>query len=189
MGLCSSKIPHKVLIIGLDESGKSTVLNIITSISNSNHAAHARGNSIFPTSSYTPTKSFQVKQTSYHRKHMRFFDLSGSEKTRDLWKYFVTDGTSAVIYVVDSANRARLQEAHDELHKLTMNHSFGTDIPLLILANKMDLPNHLTYAEIVDGLELGALKGRSWSLRLVSAVNGEGFEGVLDWIVENSSPL
>lgn len=201
MGACQSRPSLQVVIIGLDESGKSTILNHLahlspTSSSNPKPLTYSSSttlrsstspssNSISP--EYHPTTSFQQKKIIYNRSTLKLFDLSGSSKTRDFWKHFITGQVDAVVFVVDASNRGRLVEAKNELGKILMLPQFKHEIPLLILANKCDLPTHMSYAELAEGLGVGAWKDQEWSLRLVSALRGEGFDGALDWVVQNAS--
>ena len=48
--------------------------------------------------------------------------------------------------------------------------------PVLIMANKQDLPNAMNELEIAQGLGLTDIKNRKWSLYKVSAVQGTGLE-------------
>lgn len=196
MGVCQSKLSLQVVIIGLDESGKSTILNHLTNLPTSSKSSTPKpvsyssslrspSNSVAP--DYHPTTSFQQKKIVHNRSTFKLFDLSGSAKTRDFWKHFITGHVSAIIFVVDATNRARLGEARTELSKILMLPNFKPETPLLILANKCDLPTHMSYSELADGLGVGALKGQEWSLRLVSGIRGEGFDGALDWLVQNVS--
>ena len=57
--------------------------------------------------------------------------------------------------------------------------------PLLILANKQDLPNAATPAEVTDMLGLGKMRsGRDWYIQRTSAVTGEGLVDGLAWLAE-----
>jgi ADP-ribosylation factor-like protein 1 len=50
-----------------------------------------------------------------------------------------------------------------------------------VFANKQDLSNAMTPAEISEGLGLTALKGRQWQIFRTSALKGEGLTEGLDW--------
>jgi len=55
------------------------------------------------------------------------------------------------------------------------------DTSLLVFANKQDLDNAMSVAEISEGLGLTALKGRQWQIFKTSAIKGEGLTEGLDW--------
>uniref|UniRef100_A0A8K9WPG4 Uncharacterized protein n=1 Tax=Oncorhynchus mykiss TaxID=8022 RepID=A0A8K9WPG4_ONCMY len=77
-----------------------------------------------------------------------FWDVGGQEKLRPLWKSY-SRGTDGIIYVVDSVDVDRLEEAKTELHKVTkFAENQGT--PLLVIANKQDLPKSLPNGGVLE---------------------------------------
>ena len=54
-------------------------------------------------------------------------------------------------------------------------------VPLLVLANKQDLPSAANEAQISDALGLTSLRDRPWSIYKTSAISGEGLTEGLDW--------
>lgn len=66
------------------------------------------------------------------------WDVGGQEKLRPLWKSY-TRCTDGIIFVVDSCDTERLEEAKMELTK-TVRSPDNAGVPILILANKQDLP-------------------------------------------------
>ena len=67
-----------------------------------------------------------------------FQDVGGQDKIRPLWRHYYT-GTQGLIFVVDCADRDRIDEARQELHKI-INDREMRDAIILIFANKQDLP-------------------------------------------------
>lgn len=65
------------------------------------------------------------------------------------------------MFVVDSNDRERISDSRYELQQLAQEDELE-EIPILILANKQDLPNAMTVREITDELELNKLKGHPW---------------------------
>lgn len=55
--------------------------------------------------------------------------------------------------------------------------------PLLILANKQDLLNALSPAELTAGLNLHAIRDRHWQIIPCSAKTGEGLRAGLEFLV------
>ena len=45
------------------------------------------------------------------------WDVGGQDKIRPLWRHYYQN-TQGLIFVVDSSDRERIQESHDELHKM-----------------------------------------------------------------------
>lgn len=66
-------------------------------------------------------------------------DVGGQDKIRPLWRHYFT-GTQGLIFVVDSADRERIEEAKQELHKI-LNDREMSNCVVLLFANKMDLPD------------------------------------------------
>jgi ADP-ribosylation factor protein 1 len=59
------------------------------------------------------------------------------------------------------------------------------DAILLVFANKQDLPNAMTAAEITDKLGLHSIRQRHWFIQSSCATNGEGLVEGLDWLSAN----
>ena len=59
------------------------------------------------------------------------------------------------------------------------------DAILLVFANKQDLPNAMTAAEITDKLGLHSIRQRHWFIQSSCASNGEGLVEGLDWLSAN----
>jgi signal recognition particle receptor subunit beta len=75
-----------------------------------------------------------------------------------LWRHYFQN-TQGLIFVVDSNDRERVQEAREELSKMLEEDELR-DAIILIFANKQDLPNAMTAAEITDKLGLNQMRGR-----------------------------
>lgn len=55
---------------------------------------------------------------------------------------------------------------------------------LVVLANKQDLANAMTVAEIHQALGLEALKNRTFQIFKTSALKGDGLDEAMEWSVE-----
>lgn len=49
-------------------------------------------------------------------------------------------------------------------------------VPLLVFANKQDLFNAAPASELADGLNLPAIRDRSWQIQACSALTGEALK-------------
>eukprot|EP00794_Sanderia_malayensis_P006295 gene6295-7017_t len=166
------KKPVRILMVGLDAAGKTTILyklklgEVVTTI---------------------PTIGFNVETVEYKNISFTVWDVGGQDKIRPLWRHYFQN-TQGLIFVVDSNDRERVQEAADELDKM-MKEEELTDSILLIFANKQDLPNALTVSELTEKLNLHLFKGRKWYVQASCAAQGTGlFEG-LDWLSNELSKL
>uniref|UniRef100_A0A8C0JX77 ARF GTPase 1 n=1 Tax=Canis lupus dingo TaxID=286419 RepID=A0A8C0JX77_CANLU len=90
-------------------------------------------------------------------------------------------GSAGLIFVVDSNDRERVNEAREELMRMLAEDELR-DAVLLVFANKQDLPNAMNAAEITDKLGLHSLRHRNWYIQATCATSGDGLYEGLDWL-------
>jgi len=132
-----------------------------------------------------PTVGFNVETVTYKNVKFSVWDVGGQDKIRPLWRHYYT-GTQGLIFVVDSADRDRIDEARQELHKI-VNDREMREVIILVFANKQDLPDAMKPQEIQDklGLTMTSLRQRNWYVQPACATTGDGlFEG-LTWLMSN----
>lgn len=155
----------RILMVGLDAAGKTTILyklklgEIVTTI---------------------PTIGFNVETVEYKNISFTVWDVGGQDKIRPLWRHYFQN-TQGLIFVVDSNDKERITEASDELAKMLREDELR-DAVLLVFANKQDLPNAMTAAELTDRLGLNQLRNRRWYIQATCAVQGQGLYEGLDWL-------
>lgn len=161
------KVPAKIAMVGLDAAGKTTVLyklhlgEIVTTI---------------------PTIGFNVEKLEYKNLTMTIWDVGGQKRLRQLWHHYY-EGLNAFIFVVDSTDRERFDEAANEL-ELALQNDQLRGVPVLVYANKQDMPSAANVSDIRQSLRLDKLGSRAWYIQGCSALHGDGvFEG-LDWLAE-----
>lgn len=153
----------KILMLGLDAAGKTTVLYKL------------KLNEVLTT---IPTIGFNV-ETVKPGKNVTFtvWDIGGQDKIRVLWKHYFV-GTEGLVYVIDSTDKSRFDEARDELNWILESEEM-LGVPLVVMANKQDMPNACSPSEVVDKLGLTTINNRKWYIHGTSALSGEGvFESV-----------
>ena len=91
------------------------------------------------------------------------WDVGGQDKIRPLWRHYFQN-TQGLIFVVDSNDRERISESHDELQKMLQEDELR-DAHLLVFANKQDLPNAMSASELTDKLGLQNLRNRKVSIK------------------------
>ncbi|OMH84178.1 ADP-ribosylation factor [Zancudomyces culisetae] len=106
--------------------------------------------------------------------------IGGGDMIRSLWCSYLED-MQGIIFVVDSNDRERIDEANENLHLMLNNDEYG-DAILLVLANKQDLPNSMSTAEITNKLGLHAIRNREWHIQAASVLTGDGLYEGLDWL-------
>lgn len=177
MGQSSSSSATKanVVVCGLDNSGKSTILNTLKPDAD-------RSQVISATIGYN-VETFQMGKVKFTA-----FDMGGAKKFRDLWNayYKSVDG---IIFVIDSSDALRLCVVKDELEEM-LEHEDIKDrpIPLLIFANKMDVPDAKTPAEIVQMLDLYCASktgSRPFNIFASNALKGVGLTEGMNWLQDN----
>ena len=163
-----SATPVRVLMIGLDAAGKTTILyklklgEVVSSI---------------------PTVGFNVEEVQYKNLNFTVWDVGGQDRIRKLWKHYYT-GTDVLIYVVDSNDNERMNEAREELEKV-MRDSELQNATLLIYANKQDLPNAVPVARVAEKMNLSSLKVKRWHVQSTNALSGDGLIEGLDWVARS----
>lgn len=88
-----------------------------------------------------PTVGFNVESVTYKNVKFNVWDVGGQDKIRPLWRHYYS-GTQGLIFVVDSSDTARVEEARSELHKI-INDREMKDALLLVFANKQDIPGRM----------------------------------------------
>nr|VZI44754.1 unnamed protein product [Spirometra erinaceieuropaei] len=148
-------------MLGLDAAGKSTILysmNLATPVD------------------VKPTIGFNVEEVNVPNTRICFivWDLGGQETVRSLWRQYL-DGVSGLVFVVDSADHERMQEAKEALHAVVRDPNLQ-GVPVLVAANKQDLRDALPVSAVVERLNTQALATpRNACVVLpTSAVTGEG---------------
>ncbi|KAM9733227.1 ADP-ribosylation factor-like protein 14 [Menidia menidia] len=164
MGVQRSKPQRQaqVLILGLDGSGKTTLLYKL------------KYNESVVT---VPTVGFNVEtlETDRRSPELTVWDIGGQRKMRPNWRYHYSD-TAGLVFVVDSQDEERLNEARKELHRV-LKYEGLKGVPLVILANKQDLPVVLSPETLCLKLDLGRVcEGRAWFIQPCSAITGMGLE-------------
>ena len=88
--------------------------------------------------SHSRSVGFNVETVTYKNVRFNVWDVGGQDKIRPLWRHYYT-GTQGLVFVVDSQDRERIDEAKQELHRILSDREMK-DCLLLVFANKQDLP-------------------------------------------------
>merc|ERR1711990_782280 len=81
-----------------------------------------------------PTIGFNVETVEYKNLSFTVWDVGGQDRIRKLWRHYY-QGTEGLIFVVDSNDRDRIEDAREELTKLLPEDAMR-DAVVLVLANK-----------------------------------------------------
>ncbi len=162
----TGKSESRVLILGLDNAGKTTIL----------YKWHSPKRIIRT----MPTIGFNVETLRCENVEFKMWDLGGQTNIRPYWRSYCAH-TAALVYVIDSADRERLELSANELLTLLQEDELQT-CALLVFANKQDQPNCLNETEISNALALHTLKTRQWHVQKCIATNGTGLDEGLNWL-------
>ncbi|MCJ1334831.1 ADP-ribosylation factor, Arf Arf6 [Bachmanniomyces sp. S44760] len=186
MGKIFGSKEMRLLMLGLDAAGKTTILyklklnQDVTTI---------------------PTVGFNVETVTYKNVKFNVWDVGGQDKIRPLWRHYFS-GTQGLIFVIDSNDRSRIDEAKAELHRIILDREMKEAL-LLVFANKQDIAGGkypinefdnsvitqlctaMSPQEVQERLKLSQLKDKIWYVVPSCATTGEGlFEG-LGWLSNN----
>ncbi|VDK23136.1 unnamed protein product [Taenia asiatica] len=153
--------PQRVVMLGLDAAGKSTIL-----------CSMNLGNN----TSVKPTIGFNVDEVHVPGTRVSFvvWDLGGQESLRVIWRQYL-QGISGLVFVVDSADVSRIEEARSCLHALVRDpHLAG--VPIALVANKQDLTDSLSVSQVEELLDMGRLSPlrNPYIIRPTIALSGVG---------------
>ncbi|XP_051270043.1 uncharacterized protein LOC127371334 [Dicentrarchus labrax] len=160
----TSKRPVRILMVGLDAAGKTTLLyrlklaEVVTTI---------------------PTIGFNVETVEYKNISFTVWDVGGQTIIRPLWRHYFTN-TQGLIFVVDSNDPERIKESADELHRMLEEDELR-GVALLVFANKQDLPRAMSVGDITEALSLSGVS-QPWFVQSSCAVSGSGLVEGLDWL-------
>lgn len=172
MGISSSRRKSQVLVVGLDAAGKTSLLYKL------------KPKKVEMT---IPTIGFNVEHAELcpggggcELISIDAWDVGGRDKLRPLWRHFYAE-KNAVIFVIDSNDRERFPEVKDEIRKIYMEDQLS-DLPMLIFANKQDLPHAARASELVEALELQTLR-QKWQIFESSCLKNQGIQEGMAWLV------
>jgi small GTP-binding protein len=159
---------RRVLLLGLDSAGKTTVLNGLQERFDST----------------VPTIGFNVERVSVPPVEFLVWDVSGQDRMRSFWRHYY-HGTNGIIFVIDCNDRQRISAAAKELNLVCREEELLNAV-ILILANKIDLPNACSSSELHELLMLDQppAQGRVIEIIRAQANKGIGLKEGIQWLAK-----
>ena len=162
-----TKKEAKILMLGLDAAGKTTILYQLKLGMNLETI---------------PTMGFVYEKIEHKNFKLSVWDVAGQDALRPLWKHYYQN-TKGIIFVVDSSDEKRMSLAKEELHKI-LNDEEIKDAVLLLLANKMDI-TAMKPQDIENRMEVDKFQNRKTKTFGVVGLTGEGLNEAMDWLADN----
>eukprot|EP00164_Ancoracysta_twista_P004010 GFYU01005382.1.p1 GENE.GFYU01005382.1~~GFYU01005382.1.p1 ORF type:complete len:322 (-),score=91.04 GFYU01005382.1:148-1113(-) len=160
-----------IVLVGLNNAGKTTLVHTL------------KGENAELT---IPTIGFNSEISQRGKYTINYFDVGGGPKIRGIWKEYFHEAFG-FIFVVDSADAERLDEAKKALTEQCLAHDRFKGKPILVFANKKDLPESLPAADIMVKLELDTVKECPHHIEHISALKdpqGNGISNGLKWLLD-----
>ncbi|XP_034442755.1 ADP-ribosylation factor-related protein 1 isoform X2 [Hippoglossus hippoglossus] len=136
------KDEYCVLILGLDNAGKTTFLEQTKTKFSKNY----KGMNL---SKITTTVGLNIGTIDMGKARLMFWDLGGQDELQSLWDKYYAE-SHGIIYVIDSTDEERLTESKEAFEKM-INSEVLEGVPLLVLANKQDVPGRSKRRHRMDG--------------------------------------
>lgn len=127
-----------------------------------------------------PTIGYNMETVDISNKHIILKDVGGQEKIRFLWKEHYSEA-NGLIYVYD-VNDANSFDASVQILKQVLVEPELEGLPMLIMANKIDLGYQMDPSSIVDAVGQDLFNGRDYIVFPCSAENGDGVADGMDWL-------
>ncbi|KAK3615114.1 ADP-ribosylation factor protein 3 [Elasticomyces elasticus] len=191
----TSKEEYSILLLGLDNAGKTTLLEQIKAIYSPDH---------HPKLQTVPTVGQNVSLITLPDCYLRIWDVGGQHSLRGLWQSYYSSA-HAIVFILDSTDvgdadiqslsdgskkedeDGRLAECKLVLEDVLRNEE--TDgVPVLVLANKQDREDCVEVVRIKEGLVRKVFEGekgvsvRDSRVLPLSALTGTGVKEAVEWV-------
>ena len=175
---------NKIFIFGLDEVGKSSLVRRIKT-------------GEYADNYFTPTKKFNIQYIKDEEKGLlALWDMPGQHSFRKKWLTGSQD-SNILVYMFDVSDQIRFAESRKELDFI-LDHYELSEVPVLIIGNKVDLVNHVNIKdihetkkhldrlrnEIFDYFKFHDIGDRTWKFLFSSVKTNYNIDHIIDSILD-----
>lgn len=168
---------YSILILGLDNAGKTTLLEELKALYIANYKK-------VPATRILPTVGQNVSTLTVDGVRLKVWDVGGQDALRELWEEYY-ELSHGIVFVIDSCDRDRLVECRGILEQVVSDDKL-VGVPVLMLANKQDMSvdGKMDIAEIKEFFNPIAelLNAQDSKVLPISALTGEGVEEAVQWM-------
>ena len=159
-GIWKKKV--SIIIIGLDNSGKTTLLCLLK---------HDR------IAVHEPTQHPNSDQINIGNLKMKCFDMGGHMAARRLWTSY-SFNMDAIIFMIDTADFTRIEEARTEFVHIICEH---INTPILVLGNKIDINNSCNKQDLESYLDIKEYD-KNIKVFMCSIIQRQGITEAFNWL-------
>uniref|UniRef100_A0A8D3AX25 ADP-ribosylation factor-like 8Bb n=1 Tax=Scophthalmus maximus TaxID=52904 RepID=A0A8D3AX25_SCOMX len=151
----------ELTLVGLQYSGKTTFVNVIASGQFSEDMI--------------PTVGFNMRKVTKGNVTIKIWDIGGQPRFRSMWERYCR-GVNAIVYMVDAADREKIEASRNELHNLL-------DKPQL---QGIPVRGRLQLLDQKLLMNLSAIQDREICCYSVSCKKKDNIDITLQWLIEHS---
>lgn len=168
-----------MVLLGIDNAGKTTTLEQMKTLFGQKGMAADR---------IPPTIGLNLGRIRIDNIDAIFWDLGGHASFRSVWHNYYSE-VQGVMFVLDSADTARMDEAKNTLATILSHEAMG-GVPVLCMANKQDLPTARDVKELSRWLDFEQLLGdRPFHVHPCCASKGQGLEAGVRWLLAEAGKV
>mmetsp|Transcript_5747 Transcript_5747/g.10774 ORF Transcript_5747/g.10774 Transcript_5747/m.10774 type:complete len:199 (-) Transcript_5747:141-737(-) len=170
---------RRMVLLGIDNAGKTTMLERLKTLFGAKGMDPGR---------IAPTIGMNIARIQIDKVIAVFWDLGGHASFRSVWHNYY-DEVHGIMFVVDSADTPRLEEAQRVLSEV-LSHQSLHGVPVLCMANKQDLPSASNVEELSRLLDVERVLGdRAFHVHPCSALKGDGLEAGVRWLLSEATTV
>lgn len=173
------KEERRLLLLGIDNAGKTTTLEQLKTLF---------GGKGMDAERIVPTIGLNIGRIKIDKVVAVIWDLGGQASFRSVWHNYYNE-VHGIIFVVDSADAARTEEAKKTLVEL-IGHEHLEGVPLLCMANKQDKPGALDAKALSRIFDFEKLLGdQPYHVHPCCALKGEGLDAGVRWLMSEAAKV